>query len=58
MERSETFRRTVGAACADASVFGAARTVSAGVNFCGKERGTPYYPAGGCAVGSVLPLNP
>ena len=38
----ETFRRTVGAACANECVIAAARTVSAGVIFCGKERGTPY----------------
>ncbi|MFM9839408.1 MAG: hypothetical protein ACKVOQ_14155 [Cyclobacteriaceae bacterium] len=42
MERSETFRRTVGAACADGSVPATALTVSAGVIFCGKEVGTPY----------------
>lgn len=36
MERSETFRRTVGAAFGIECVMAAARTVSAGVTFCGK----------------------
>jgi hypothetical protein len=35
MERSETVRRTVGAAYACGCGFAAARTVSAGVSFCG-----------------------
>ena len=35
--------RTVGAACADDCELAAAWTVSAGVIFCGKEEGTPYY---------------
>jgi len=34
---SDTFRRAVGAACADECAEAAARTVSAGVIFCGKE---------------------
>jgi hypothetical protein len=42
MERSETVRRTVGAAYAVGCVEAAARTVSAGVTFCGKALGTPY----------------
>ncbi|NOS56062.1 MAG: hypothetical protein HOP37_07380 [Cyclobacteriaceae bacterium] len=36
MQRSETFRRTVGAVFADGSAIATARTVSAGVIFCGK----------------------
>ncbi len=36
MERSETFRRTVGGAFALGCVEAAARTVSVGVTFCGK----------------------
>ena len=36
MERSETFRRTVGAAWGFECAMAAARIVSAGVTFCGK----------------------
>ena len=53
MERSKTFRRTVGGVCADGCAIATARTVSAGVIFCGKEEGTPYKPAGGCAEGDT-----
>ena len=56
MERSETFRRKVGAVCADGCVLATARTLSAGVIFCGKEVGTPYNLLGDVRWGIILVL--
>lgn len=51
MERSGTVRRTFGAVCAAGCAIATARTVSAGVIFCGKEVGTPYNLRGDVRLG-------